>query len=191
MLCRMLGRRIVIVGDSNSGKTTLATHLAERLGARFVELDALFWLPGWTPRPDDEFRALLQETLDGDGAWVAAGNYLSYRDSFWPSADTCIWLDFPLRITVPRLVRRSWRRYRTNELLWGTNRDRFWPMFRLWDTKESLLSFTVTQHRRRRRTLEATLAARHEWPHITFERLRGPAELRAWLASMELAEASH
>jgi adenylate kinase family enzyme len=146
-------QRVLIVGDSNSGKTTLGHALADALGVRFVELDALYWLPGWQGRPPDEFRALLQASLPADEDWVAAGNYTSYRDAFWPRADTGIWLDFPLRITLPRLVRRSWRRYRSKELLWGTNYDRFWPMFKLWDTKASLLSFTVAWHGRRRRML--------------------------------------
>ena len=52
-------KRVLIFGDSNSGKSTLGVPLAERLGVRFVELDALYWLPGWQGRPDEEFRALL------------------------------------------------------------------------------------------------------------------------------------
>jgi adenylate kinase family enzyme len=40
---------LVIVGDSCSGKTTLGEELAERMFCPFIELDALYWKPGWTP----------------------------------------------------------------------------------------------------------------------------------------------
>ena len=178
-------QRVLIFGDSNSGKSTLGTALAERLGARFVELDALYWLPEWQGRPEEEFRALLAESLPPDGRWVAAGNYLTYRDAFWPAADTGIWLDFPLRIVIPRLVRRSWQRWRSGELLWGTNRESFWRMLRLWDTKESLLAYTVSTSGRRRRALEAMTDGDPRWAHIDFVRLRRPAEVRAWWQALD------
>ena len=41
-------RRVNVVGTSASGKTTFARALAERLGVRHVELDALHWQSGWT-----------------------------------------------------------------------------------------------------------------------------------------------
>ena len=174
-------QRVLIFGDSNSGKSTLGTELAARLGVRFVELDALYWLPKWQGRPEEEFRALLAKELPCGEGWIAAGNYLTYRDAFWQCADTGIWLDFPLRVTLPRLVRRSWRRYRSDELLWGTNRERFWPMLKLWDTKESLLAYSVATRKRRHQALEATMDGDPRWAHIDFVRLRSSDEVRAWL----------
>ena len=41
------GPRIVVVGTTGSGKTTVARQLAEHLGVLHVELDALNWDPGW------------------------------------------------------------------------------------------------------------------------------------------------
>lgn len=42
-----IGRRVHVIGNSSSGKTTLAMRLARALDADFVELDALNWLPNW------------------------------------------------------------------------------------------------------------------------------------------------
>ena len=39
------GRRISVVG--NGGKTTLSKILAEKTGLAYIELDALYWKPGW------------------------------------------------------------------------------------------------------------------------------------------------
>ena len=73
-------QRVVVVGSTGSGKSTLAGELARRLGAPHVELDALYWDPGWTPAP----RPVLMERADAamplDGRWVVDGNYRSMRD---------------------------------------------------------------------------------------------------------------
>jgi adenylate kinase family enzyme len=42
-----LGTRLVVVGTSGSGKTTMAAHLARALGVVHVELDALQHGPDW------------------------------------------------------------------------------------------------------------------------------------------------
>lgn len=41
-------RRVAVVGNSGSGKSTFAAELARRLGVPWVELDAVFHQPGWT-----------------------------------------------------------------------------------------------------------------------------------------------
>ena len=64
-----------------------------------------------------------------------------------------IWLDLPMPVLLWRTLRRTWQRWRSRELLWGTNYERFWPQFTIW-SKDSLLTWIVTQHaRKRRRTL--------------------------------------
>lgn len=180
----MTGNRIVIIGDSNAGKSTLGSRLAARLGARFVELDALYWLPGWQPRDADDFQRLLRDALTPAGAWVAAGNYSSHAHVHWPLAETIVWLDYPLRITVPRIIARSWRRWRNNELLWGTNRERFIEQLMLWDQQKSLIAFTVRNHWRRRRGIEAAMS-NPALRHVRWVRLRRPRDTAAWLAALE------
>ncbi len=50
-------RRIVVIGTTGSGKTTLAQEVAARMGLPHVELDALHWGPGWSEAPRETFRA--------------------------------------------------------------------------------------------------------------------------------------
>jgi adenylate kinase family enzyme len=157
------GRRIIVVGPSCSGKTTLGAEIARHIGAPFIELDALFWKPGWTPPSDDEFRDKLIETHTGD-AWVSAGNYLRHtRNITWPLAETIIWLDFPLHLTTRRVLARSWRRWRSKELLWGTNRERFWDQLMVWSPTNSLIAYNVSRRRQNRqifgRAMEEARAA--------------------------------
>ncbi|MCY3700151.1 MAG: hypothetical protein OXH46_11095, partial [Gemmatimonadetes bacterium] len=62
-----IGGRVQVVGNSGSGKSTLGARLAEAMGAPFVELDALNWLPGWVglnqTDPDRFERRIREATL--------------------------------------------------------------------------------------------------------------------------------
>jgi adenylate kinase family enzyme len=70
------GRRIMICGPSNSGKSTLAAALARKLRIEAVHLDLLRHLPNtnWVQRPDDEFARLHDEAIAVD-RWAMDGNY--------------------------------------------------------------------------------------------------------------------
>ncbi|MGV8830971.1 MAG: AAA family ATPase [Devosia sp.] len=71
-----LGRRIVIMGPSNSGKSTLAEAIGEKAGLTIVHLDQLHHLPNtdWQPRPAEEFLSLQRAAMERDN-WVMDGNY--------------------------------------------------------------------------------------------------------------------
>ena len=55
--------RVVIIGSSCSGKTTMARRMATVLQAPHIELDAIHWLPDWQEQNDDEFRELVSSVL--------------------------------------------------------------------------------------------------------------------------------
>lgn len=172
-----IGPNVRVVGDSCSGKTTLAAAIAARLGLRHVEIDALSWMPNWTATPRDELRRRVAAALAEPG-WVVDGNYLSsLGDLTFAAADTVVWLDLPLRVTLPRTLARSWRRWRTRELLWGVNRERLWEHFLPWD--RSLIWWTLTSHRRRQRAYEAAMA--DPQGRARFVRLRSPAAVARWI----------
>src|SRR5262245_32645666 len=86
-------RPIAVVVVSGSGKTTLAGQVARRLDLRHVELDSLYWDPGWAPAPAPVFRQRAVKAFECD-AWVVDGNHPEVRDIIWDHADTVVWLDY-------------------------------------------------------------------------------------------------
>ncbi len=170
-----IGRRIIVIGSSNAGKSTLAQRLAERLGVPFIELDALHWEPGWVMAAREVFRERVRRAI-APASWVMAGNYIGQQqDVSWPVADTIVWLDLGLPTVLRRCVVRCWRRWRSRELLWGTNREVFWEHLMLWNPDKSLIAYTIMTHRARRRKYEA-FTREPRWSHLTFIRLRSVEE---------------
>jgi len=96
----------VVVGATGSGKSTLAQRLAARLGADYVELDALFWEADWKQAAPDVFRARVDGATAGT-AWVVAGNYGRIRDLLWPRAQSIVWLDYSFPLVFGRLAART------------------------------------------------------------------------------------
>lgn len=170
--------RINVIGSSNAGKTTLARAIARRLDMPHVELDALYWGPGWTPVPEPIFRARVAEALAGE-RWVADGGYQIARDITWSRADGIVWLDYPLRVVLRRWAGRTVRRIRSGAEFWpGTgNRETLWNAIR----PDGLLWWILRHHRGKRRRTEARLGQR---PDLQVVRLRSPREAERWLASL-------
>ncbi|NBC22753.1 MAG: adenylate kinase [Gammaproteobacteria bacterium] len=180
-------RRIHVMGNSSAGKSTLGKRLAGSLGVPFVELDALNWLPNWVglnATDPDELERRMREATAGDG-WVVAGSYTAFSQrAFWDRLQVVIWLDLPRHRLLWRLLRRSWRRWRTRELLWGTNYESFWAHFYVWRKSESLIWWIWTQHARKRRDM-LRMMADPRWSHVRFIRLVSPREIEAFTGLLE------
>jgi len=174
-------RRVVVLGATGSGKSTLAGRLAALIGAGHVELDGFNHRPNWTPRPPEEFAANLADAVRGS-TWVVDGNYIDrVSDTLWPRADTIVWLDLPLWVVLPRIVRRTVGRISRRTVLWGVNRERWTALV----GRRSLLVWAVQQHRRLRAELPGRLAgqAGRTGPfrgHVV--RLTSAAAADRWLA---------
>jgi adenylate kinase family enzyme len=169
-------RRVAIIASaSGNGKTTLGRALAARLGVRFVELDALVHGPDWAETPDDELKASLTPIMAEEG-WVIDGSYSRKLGTLvLDAADTVVWLDLPIRVWFPRLVRRTARRVTGRETLWNDNKENV--LTAVWG-RDSLFGYALMQHFRKRRDYPRQLA---RYPVV---RLRSPREVDRWLANV-------
>ena len=174
-------KRIVVIGTTSSGKSTLAEALAKKLGGDFIELDALHWEPNWTEAPTEVFRERVKNATNSP-TWVAAGNYRVVRDILWSKAESIIWLDYSFPLVFGRLWRRTWRRWWHQEELWNGNRENIWTHFKLW-SQESLFHWIVRTYWRRKREYSKQFSL-PEHQHLTVIRFRAPEETDRWLNSL-------
>ncbi|MEU1628602.1 hypothetical protein ABZ746_25475 [Streptomyces sp. NPDC020096] len=119
--------KVWIVGGPGCGKSTLADALAESTGVQPVALDALYWGPGWTPVPTQEFVSGLGKELDAE-RWIVDGQYPEAITTFAHHADCVVWVDPPLAVAWSRLLRRTMRRWIRRERLWGGTRETLWSV---------------------------------------------------------------
>jgi adenylate kinase family enzyme len=138
--------RVVVIGTSCSGKTTLAQALAQTLGVPHIELDRLHWLPNWQERPLPAFRALVSESIDQQ-RWVLDGNYSKVRDLVWPRATDLVWLNYSFLVVFGRALRRTFRRVIYQEMLFSGNRETLPQVF---FNRESILWWVIRTYRRRK-----------------------------------------
>src|SRR5215470_14691924 len=99
-------RRVVVVGSSGTGKTTMARQLAHTFACPHIELDALYWGPNWTPRGDFVDRVRKATAVE---RWVADGNYRIVRDYLWGRATALVWLNYSFPVAFGRALKRTLR----------------------------------------------------------------------------------
>ena len=103
-------KRVLILGPSGSGTSTLARQIGERLDLPVIHLDATNWNPGWVQTERAHFRERVAEAVRGD-VWVMDGNDTSDLDLRLPRAEAVIWLDLPRYVYFPRALWRSIKNY--------------------------------------------------------------------------------
>ncbi|TIX89230.1 AAA family ATPase [Rhizobium sp. P44RR-XXIV] len=103
--------RILVIGCSGTGKSTLAQAIASLRGLTYVSMDRdIFWLPGWKPRPRAEAISRIEQAVAGP-RWIMDGNSPGTLPLRLPRAEIVIWLRPPRRVAL-RGVFSRWLRYR-------------------------------------------------------------------------------
>jgi adenylate kinase family enzyme len=172
-------KRIVIIGRTGSGKTTLARQLAAALDVPHVELDALYFAPDLSTVPLPVLRERTIAAIAGD-CWVTDGNKSAVRDLVWPRADTIIWLDYSIAVSLWRLGKRA---------LWRTSVIRTRAAES--SEKASLPKQFFRAARGVLKALRSHMGQRREFPilfaqpqnqHLAVVRLRSPRATSRWLS---------
>ena len=181
--------RVSVIGCTGSGKTMVAGRIAEIIGAPHLELDSVFHRPDWTPLPDDQFQARVDEFIR-QARWVVDGNYTSQGVAgiVWPRADTIVWLDLPRSTVMRRVIKRTFRRAATREILWNGNRE---PWSNFFDPRpeKNIITWTWTRHHHVRRMYQER-SRDGTWAHTEVHRLRSQAEVDSLLAQISSAPGS-
>ena len=167
--------KILVIGNSASGKTTLSKELAQRIGLQHIHLDELFWSENWQPKDKEIFRHLVSKSIE-TSSWIVDGNYGSARDILWTQANYVIWLNYSLPCVLWRGLRRTLKRCLTRETLWHGNRESFSKLF----SKDSLLKWIVQKHHSQ---IEAFKRIRDSevYPNLIWIEFMSPSQTKSWL----------
>lgn len=164
--------RVVILGTSGAGKTTVARALGRAYQLPPIHLDAL---------TDGSYRPVLGKTFDERVAevvagsdWIIDGDYQRrLGDLVLSHAEIAVWLDLPLPISLERMRKRTIAAIRSGDLT-------LQPALISWVVHE------VHSHVRRRLTMQKRLSAH---PNLHVVHLRSQRQVDNWLASDPLGSA--
>lgn len=175
-------RRVSVVGNSGSGKSSLARRIAGVIDAPSIELDALYHQAGWQTTDADAFRREVEAVTAGE-RWVIDGNYRAVvvNGPVWERADAVVWLDLPRSQVMRQVTGRTMHRLIRREELWNGNCE---PLVNLafW-RQDSILHWAWTHHATyedRYRTAMTSPA----FDHLEFVRLTSHADAGEWLAKL-------
>nr|WP_250808883.1 AAA family ATPase [Neorhizobium tomejilense] len=108
--------RILVIGCSGGGKSTLSQKIARRFGLAYISIDRdVLWLPGWVQRERPEQHSMIAELSAGE-RWIMDGTNTSTFDIRVPRGDLVIWVRMPRWLCVWGILSR-----------WITNRGRTRP----------------------------------------------------------------
>jgi len=172
-------RRIVVVGASCSGKTTLAESIAQRLSLPHFDIDSIVWGPNWSLPSRENLLAQVKSLIQPE-AWVIDGVFPEHRDLVWAQADTIIWLNYSMTLVFSRALRRTLKRCMTREQL-GRHNVETWQ--RTFFSSRSQLLWVIHSWRKRRRDYPK-IFRRPENRHLRVLQFLSPRQTEAWLAAL-------
>jgi adenylate kinase family enzyme len=174
-------RKIIIIGTTGSGKTTLANSISKKLGIPHIQLDHLFWKPNWQQSTDEEFLSKIKKELSPNETWIVDGNYARTNHLTWNDADTVIWIDLPFFLTFYQNFKRSVIRAITRQELWeGTgNKESFLKMF----SKDSILLWLIKTYGSNKKRYVIRISD-PTYSHINFHRLCSRKEMKAFVENL-------
>ncbi|MFT3823108.1 MAG: AAA family ATPase [Chitinophagaceae bacterium] len=109
--------KLLIMGASGAGATTLGKALANQLGIAYFDTDEYFWLPSDPPfttrRLPEERNALLLADLASAEHAIVGGSVINWGDNWRTIFDHVVFLYLPHDVRMQRLHAREVERYGT------------------------------------------------------------------------------
>ena len=126
-----MGKKIIIIGNGGTGKSTLGAKLSKVLGIPVHHLDLLTFTEDGGHVGETVFRKHLTEILSTD-SWIVEGwSYQSTLAERIAAADTIIYLDYPIWFSYWNALKRN--------IYSIFRRDKYSPVASLWRRSRQII----------------------------------------------------
>ncbi len=101
-------KRVLIIGNSGSGKSWLSSHLSSLLRVKEVNLDSVVWEPGgYNQKRSQESIDSELDKLSSESSWVVEGVFGALAEKLVSSAEMLIFLDMDWLLCQESLLLRG------------------------------------------------------------------------------------
>ena len=102
--------KVLVFGNSGSGKTTIAKRLAQTHSLEHFDLDSIAWLPGQPPvrAPLDDSNSTLLSFIEQHDHWVIEGCYADLMELLFDVASEMIFMNLTAPQCIANATSRPW-----------------------------------------------------------------------------------
>lgn len=110
--------RVVVYGNSGSGKTTYAKTMSSRHGLAHLDLDSIVWEPGKiaVKRRPEEILASLRDFIGSQSAWVIEGCYGELVEAASHHCTELVFLNPGCQACLANNLQRPWEPHKYSSL---------------------------------------------------------------------------
>jgi adenylate kinase family enzyme len=103
-------KKILIIGNSGSGKSSLAKLISQSESIVSLDLDTYAWTKSSPPQrvPAKEAIKKIQNIIMEIESWVIEGCYTDLLDLLSPQANELIYLNLPIELCIENAKKRPW-----------------------------------------------------------------------------------
>ena len=101
-------QRILVTGCCGAGKSTFSKKLQSILKLELIHLDQYYHKPNWEETEQKEWEKTVNELVEKP-SWIMDGNYSETMEVRIKSADTIIYLDYPILKCFWRVIIRIFK----------------------------------------------------------------------------------
>jgi len=100
--------KILVIGCCGAGKSTFSKKLQSFLNVEIIHLDQYYHKPNWEEPEKNEWKKVVNNLIQKP-SWIMDGTYVGTMDIRIKSADTIIYLDYPILKCFWRVIIRIFK----------------------------------------------------------------------------------